>query len=299
MVAVLSPLSPPHHHSGMSVSGATVPSLSANQKESLTRLILGILEHYQNVEKKGHGVRVAFYEEDGQWKAFPTNFDTVNELSQAVRSFPEAVAWTICFDGRPLGSLASKSPQSYNLYADVGVQQITSKGNIPTVGQPTTLFSGWPEGRTYRPLVLDSRPQCADPGKWRPEKPEAGEINAIKDYLQKTFHLSANKVSKATIRVNKSYGSPVRGAKLISLDISSVQVIPVDGEDDQNKGAWFYLKQGDVRHLGSNMLLVDIGDYDQDGDEEAVFKIQRYDNDGYALYYEGFKHSVEFSWHYH
>ena len=47
------------------------------------------------------------------------------------------------------------------------------------------------------------------------------------------------------------------------------------------------------------MLLVDVGDYDQDGHEEAVFKIQRYNNDGYTLHYDGFKQKVEFSWAYH
>lgn len=265
----------------------------------MTQLTLGVLEHYHSGEKKGHGVRVAFYEENGQWKAFPTDFNTGKELSQAARSFPEAVTWTICFDGRALGSLASKRPQSYDLYADVGVQQITSEENIPTVGQPSTLFSGWPGGQTYRPLVLNSRPYCADSKRWRPDKPEAGEIAAIKAYLQKTWPLSASKLSKATIKVNKSYGSQLQSAKLISLDIARVAIIPVEGEDDQNTAAWFFVKQGEVRHLGSNMLLVDIGDYDQDGDEEAVFKIQRYNNDGYALYYNGFKHNVEFSWHYH
>jgi len=120
------------------------------------------------VRSRGHAVRVAFHEDSGQWKAFPTDFDNEKELSQAARSYPEAVTWTICFDGRALGALASKNPQTYNLYADIGLQQITSKGSVPTVGQPSTLFSGWPGGQTYRPLVLNSRPYCADDKKWRP-----------------------------------------------------------------------------------------------------------------------------------
>ena len=271
---------------------------SPDQKESGKQLILGVLEHYHNEENKGHAVRVLFYEENGQWKTFPTDFNTEKELSQAVRSFPEAVTWTICFDGRALGSLASKTPPSYSQYADIGVQQITSKGSVPTVGQPSALFSGWPGGRTYRPLVLNSRPYCGDSGKWRPEKPDKDEITAIKDYLRKTFQVSASKLSKATIKVNKSYGSQMWGVKLISLDIAGAQVIPVEGENDQT-GAWFYIKGTEIRYLGSNMLLVDIGDYDQDGHEEGVFKIQRYNNDGYTLLFDGFKQKVEFSWSYH
>jgi hypothetical protein len=179
------------------------------------------------------------------------------------------------------------------------LQQITSKGSVPTVGQPSAVFSGWPGGRTYRPLVLNSRPYCGDSEKWHPVKPEQDEISSIKDHLGKTFQVPASKLSKATIKVNKSYGSQSRDEKLISLDIAKVEVIPLEGENDQNMGAWFYVKGREVRYLGSNMLLMDIGDYDQDGHEEALFKIQQYNNDGYTLLFDGFKQKVEFSWNYH
>ena len=98
---------------------------------------------------------------------------------------------------------------------------------------------------------------------------------------------------------NKSYGSQTRGAKLLSLTIAGAEVIPASGEDEGNKGAWFYVAGKEVRYLGSNMLLVDAGDYDGDGREEAVFKVQRYNNDGYVLFYEGFAQKAEFSWGYH
>jgi hypothetical protein len=263
------------------------------------RQILGILEHHNDGERKGHGVRVAFFKEGGQWKAFPNSFHTEAELSQATRSFPESVAWTVCFDGRANGTLVSKNPQAVSFYKDVGTHQIASEGSVPTVGRPSESFSGWPGGLTYRPLVLNSRADCADPGQWRPEKPSDGEVNAIKDYLRTKFQASAAKLSKARVTVNKSYGSKPRGAKLVSLNVSGAEVITTPGEDDQNKDAWFYVEGKEVRYLGSNMLLVDAGDYDGDGKEEAVFKIQRYDNDGYALFHDGFRQKVEFSWSYH
>ena len=299
MAGLLLSLSSTHPDSVVRSNGTTlrVPSLP-NQSEVIEQPVLGVLEHHSD-ENKGHVVRALFYEENGQWKSFPTDFNTEKDLSQAVRSFPEAVTWTICFDGRTLGSLASHTPPSYSLYADVGLQQITSKGRVPTVGQPSEMFSGWPGGRVYRPLVLNSRPYCSDSEKWHPVKPEQDEISAIKDHLRKTFRVPTNKFSKATIKLNKSYGSQSRDEKLISLDITKVEVIPMDGDNDQNIGAWFYVKGGEVRDLGSNMLLIDIGDYDQDGHEEALFKIQRYNNDGYALYFDGFKQKVEFSWNYH
>src|SRR5262244_2436359 len=156
VVGICSLLSCPYHLSGAEVHGATAPGLARGQEEA-TRFVLGVLEHYQSGEKKGSGVRLAFYKDNGQWKAFKTGFNTEKELSEAVRSFPETVAWTICFDGRAIGALASKNPQSYNFYADIGLHQVTSKGNVPTLGPPSTLFSGWPGGQSFRPLVLNSR----------------------------------------------------------------------------------------------------------------------------------------------
>ena len=298
-MGLLLPLAGPHGLSVQTVPDATSPQLSSSDLERSKNPILGVLEHYDSGKKKGHGVRVVFYKESEQWKAFPMSFNNEKELSQVVRYFPQAVTWTICFDGRSLGSLASKTPQSYDRYADIGMQEITSKASVPTVGQPSALFSGWPGGRTYRPLILNSRPYCVDPSKWRPGQPQQRQISAIKDYLHKTFQVSASKLSKARIKVNKCYGSDLRQAKLISVDIAGIKLIPVDSEDDQNTAAWFYIKEGEIRYLGSNMLLVDIGDYDQNGAEEAMFKIQRYNNDGYTLYYDGFNKKVEFSWAYH
>ena len=272
---------------------------TAARAEPDERLVIGVLEHNNSEGRKGHNVRVAFYKEGGQWKPYPTAFDTEQELSQAIKSYPGEVAWTVCFDGRSSGSLTSKNPESILFYKDVGTHQISSGGSVPTVGTPSELFSGWPGGRTYRPLVLSSRAGCADPAGWRPAKPEAGDIEAVKNHLRSEYRTSAAKLSKARFTANKSYGSRTRGAKLVSLTISGAEVFPASGEDEQNKDAWFYVAGREVRYLGSNMLLVDAGDYDGDGKEEAVFKVQRYNNDGYVLFYGGFNQKAEFTWGYH
>lgn len=284
-----------HHLPGAAARGATTP----NASEPEERLILGVLEHNDGEERKGHNVRVVFYKEGDSWKAYPTNFSTEQELAQATKSFPETVAWTVCFDGRANGSLASKNPKSVGYYKDVGVHEITSGGTVPTVGKPSESFSGWPGGQTYRPLVLNSRANCADSAGWRQAEPERAEIDMIREHLRKKFPAAASKLSKATVKANKSYASRARGAKLVSLNIAGAEVIPASGDDDGNKDAWFYVEGKEVRYLGSSMLLVDAGDYDGDGKEEAVFKVQRYNNDGYVLYHDGFRQSAEFSWGYH
>ena len=299
-LGLLLSLSAPHYLPAAGARGAAASSLPpAGRAEPDGRLVIGVLEHNNGEERKGHSVRVAFYKEGGQWKAYPAGFENVEELSRAVKSFPAEVAWTVCFDGRATGSLTSKNPESILYYKDVGMHQLTSGGSVPTVGKPSELFSGWPGGLTYRPLVLSSRADCADPAGWRPASPGAGEMDAVRNYLRKEYRVPAAKMSKAKVTANKSYGSQTRGARLVSLNIAGAEVIPGAGEDDGNVNAWFHVAGKEVRYLGSNMLLLDAGDYDGDGREEAVFQVQRYNNDGYVLFHDGFRQKLEFSWGYH
>src|SRR5688572_22198364 len=110
---LLIPLSTLSYFTAAGARGVNLQPLPrATQAEPGERLNLGVLEHNDSEGRKGHSVRVAFYKEDGQWKTYPTTFNTEAELSRAVKSFPEEVAWTVCFDGRSSGSLTSKNPES-------------------------------------------------------------------------------------------------------------------------------------------------------------------------------------------
>src|SRR5687768_15021287 len=87
--------------SGLLLTLSTMtPLSSARQGAADERLVIGVLEHNDSEGKKWHGVRVAFRKEGGQWKAYPTDFDTEEELLKATRSYPAEVAWTVCSDGR-------------------------------------------------------------------------------------------------------------------------------------------------------------------------------------------------------
>src|SRR5687767_11396706 len=137
LAGLLLTLSTLSYFSAPGARGAAPPPLSTTSgAEPDELLIIGVLEHNNSEERKGHGVRVAFHKEGGQWKAYPANFNTEQELSRAVKSFPTKVAWTVCSDGRPTGSLTSKNPESILYYKDVGIHQISSEGSVPTVGKP-------------------------------------------------------------------------------------------------------------------------------------------------------------------
>jgi hypothetical protein len=70
--------------------------------------------------------------------------------------------------------------------------------------------------------------------------------------------------------------------------------------DDPFSPQWFIVTpQMVVRFLDSNRLLVDAGDYDNDGKSELVFSIDDHNRGGYKLFYDDFKQKVVFEFSYH
>ena len=47
------------------------------------------------------------------------------------------------------------------------------------------------------------------------------------------------------------------------------------------------------------MWLVDVGDYDNCGNDELLFSVGRYNRGGYELFYDDFKKHVSFEFSYH
>jgi hypothetical protein len=43
-----------------------------------------------------------------------------------------------------------------------------------------------------------------------------------------------------------------------------------------------------------DMTVIDAGDYDGDGRSELVVMFQRYDHDGYTLFFDNFDRSISF-----
>lgn len=51
--------------------------------------------------------------------------------------------------------------------------------------------------------------------------------------------------------------------------------------------------------INSFAFLVDAGDYDGDGKSEILFWFERYNRDGYVLFYDKCSKFDEFTWPYH
>jgi hypothetical protein len=100
------------------------------------------------------------------------------------------------------------------------------------------------------------------------------------------------------LKLVKSYASTT-GWKLAHVHLDATDCEDTEagfGIDDP----WFLIDdKGGVRYLGSGMFLVDIGDYDADGKAELMFAISGDNIGGYRIYYDEFRRSAEFKFHYH
>jgi hypothetical protein len=97
--------------------------------------------------------------------------------------------------------------------------------------------------------------------------------------------------------ISKSYSSN-RNWLIVEFELSKYRCDGICGEAFTPQ--WFVITpEQEVRFLGSNMWLVDTGDYDNDGKSELVFSIDDYNRGGYMLFYDDFSREAVFEFNYH
>ena len=276
-------------------------------------VILGILEdqagHYAN-EPNYRDVRVVFVKKGEIWKPFPNNCRDRECLWKITGSYPSEVVWTVAFDGKNLGQIISRTPNTFEWYADVGQQEIISKEQIPTVGVQSSEFGGYTGANVYRPLVANSQQYFKDPDKWKPFLTTPMMTQALQQSFRRMFpklcHQSEIDQSKLEplpyrnedIKVVKSYVS-ISGWILAHLHLQAIDCEDVEAGFDI-EDPWFVVNpKKSIIYLDSGMWLVDAGDYDHDGRSELVFSINRDNEGGYEIYYDDFKKHAIFQFNYH
>lgn len=254
-------------------------------------------------------VRVLFQKNGRDWQSFPSNCPDSACLKTIPTQYPREIAWTVGFTGKAVGQVTGRTPNEFKFYSDVGLQEITSKGPVPTVGKRSAEygdFSGYP---VFRPLIASSQRSFVDPESWKPSRLSTKITTALRVEFRRRFPNVSNctKEDDSTekpwqyrdeeIRINKSSTS--------SLGWALAQVFLVGNRCEGPAGGafldqWFSIDpKGQVAFLGEGMWLVDVGDYDNDGKSEAVFSISRENRGGYRLFYNDFKRHAEFEFNYH
>jgi hypothetical protein len=288
-------------------------SISTVANPAKQRIVLGVPEDvpgkYQG-ESDSRRVRVVFEKDGDSWKALPTCPDQ-DCLKTIPSEYPPEMTWTIAFDGKNLGQINSRTPTAYDFYSDVGLQDITSTGPIPTVGTKLAEFAGFGSLGTPldRPLLANSQPYFRDPEVWKPAHLSTALVAALHQQFRKRFPNVKNCASpEENIAKPWPYGeqdiemvTPYSSKNNWSVAELRLKGYRCDGpSDDPFDGQWFVINpEGYISFLGQDMWLVDAGDYDNDGKSEVVFAIDGYNRGGYELFYDDFKKHVAFEFGYH
>lgn len=142
----------------------------SKSSEPIGSVTLGVLEDFPGEyagESDFRAVRATFKRVNDDWQAFPTKTKTYRDLESLPMSYPKEMTWTITFDGKNLGTVMSQTPSHFRFYSEIGIEHITSKDPIPTVGSRSKDYSADSYTPVYRPLVAVSQPNTSDPEGWK------------------------------------------------------------------------------------------------------------------------------------
>ena len=279
------------------------------QPGAADEVVLGVLEHPAPAQQQrlaaAYGtrveafVRVAFRKTAAGWQAFESQADGPAALKSAGERFPKRLDWTIAFDGKALGQVASTAPGEWKYYSDIGIELIAPGQPVPRIGKPDARFQPWEaETPVYRPLVLLTRPNVADPDGWKPAALDgAGRARALAAFrAQVTRENPAFRFSDRNVGVAAAYRAH-SGRMIVALRLDPKQNHD-DGPPDEQWSIHWFVMDDEPRFLDRDLALIDAGDYDGDGYSELIFAKSGYNYDGYVLYDDDLRHPVEFGWSY-
>ena len=279
-----------------------------------SKVIVGVLEDiagYWMGKSEYRAVRLVFEKDGAVWKPFPINAQVQAKLESLAQVYPTGMRLTVAFDGRSLGTVSTKPLDTFGFFGDVEAENIVASQEVPTVGKKSMEYAGFPSEPVYRPLVAVSRPYFSDPDGWKRSSPSAEQIAAAREQFKSKFLKVENcrnytenvprlwRYRDEDIKVNKAYSSR-SGTLLIDISLDGYACdgpLESGGPFDHQ---WYLISpSGTARFIGTEMWLVDAGDYDNDGESEVIFAINAYNTGGYRLFYHGFEKNAEYIFHYH
>ena len=285
------------------IAGALLIAVSSAQTPPTEEPIYaGILE--PQVSDTPVRVRVAFQFLNGHWRAMPHDASGVESLTSLPKLYPARLAWTVALDGKKVGAVNSVQPASYRLYAEVGIQELTPDSRPPAVRGSAAAFQTFMGTSHFRPLVAISRPKFSDPDHWKPIRPLPPLSKPARTAFRKAVALQlscdvdpARDYPDEYIQLRKAYRS-ARGDVLLMLRANPAKN-PCGIDEGAWDSVWFLMRNADFHLIGTELTLVDAGDYNGDGTSEVIFRLSAYNQDGYVLLDLRDLSKAEFDWSYH
>ena len=247
-------------------------------------IYIGVIEqnfHHWEIDKSNPFIIRIIFKKEQNWK-------------KCIECSTNKINWTICFDSKKIGTIASHNNQILSSRQYGGTHLIDDINTVPKIGKQSREFSGWICKPVYRPLIVNSSNFFIDPENLKPYTPTKSDLGKVITTAQNN-NLNTNSINIYKYTVNKSYKSILY--KLISITFENNQKAEL--LTGKWKNIWFFIDSKECNYLDSDMLLIDAGDYDNDGKSEVIFKVERYNRDGYIIYFNFFKNKDEFFWGYH
>ena len=251
-------------------------------------------------------------------------FEKSNSEWKSVTHFRlHEVTWTVAFDGKNLGQVESQASSDEADQINSGgarAKQIilTPIDKVPVIGKPSREFTGVSSlfglENVRRPLVVISKPYYRDPDGWKRTQLREEAARLVRDAFRRQYpHVVRCKDEEIVERDWKFPNSSlsIRAAYASNKD-SFLVAVNLDAGDcgwggrpdeptDSFVFQWFLVSPDrSVRRIGGFEILLDAGDYDNDGRSELVFFSTRSESsDAYDLLYGDFQKKVELEVGYH
>ena len=266
---------------------------------------VAVLENPQCKPDHGRTIRVLFEDEGSTWRV-------LDSATAAMSAASRDDAWTIAFDGSSLGVVTSLPPTSTPdppwTYPRDALNTAIPERPLPEIASPPGFFAGWCGEPEFRPLVLVSEPNVADPDYWKPFALSESILERVfPEFLAQLTEAEGCQSDDAVAGEPVVYGRADMRPRRSYRDrhgriLAAVQLDELRHGCDIADAEWtmhWFLIQDTVQFLGKALTLVDAGDYDADGESEVIFWFSGYNRDGYTLFYDGLQRRVDFLWNYH
>jgi hypothetical protein len=256
------------------------------------------------------GVRLGFVKAGNEWK--PLCADPSYQLKSPTCS-DKPSAWFVRYRGRQIGVVSASGWADTQSASEARLLKIKSSV-APHIGARQHIFAGWLDRPVYRPLIVTNTALPDHVFDWGPVK-FSFAVTAPLFYLRKKAGNIPNcgkdgepmgagrQIQTEDIRIfdawGKSneffYGAAIRPELVSKCNFAAdvLQDVWLYGNGDW-LGPLPALFEDEVTHA-----FIDAGDFAGDGNEEFLFALSGYDEDGFILYYDSFRKSARIAWHYH